>query len=245
MQSVGQNSDVTPARRPRVRRNVTAAIAGDICAGRYPAGAPLPRENDLCSIYGVSRTVIRESLKILESKGLLRGKPRIGTTVCDRGEWNILDEDVLGWIGPNIDDFDILGCIVEARRVIEPAAAEYAATRADAQEIADLDHAWRQMRASGDDAESFTEADVMFHTALLKASHNQIFKRLSGAIHAALKYALHASNAAAKSRDEAVAIHGELVEALRMRDGTAARDCVHRILNLAARDLGVTERAGT
>ncbi|MGO7465217.1 FadR/GntR family transcriptional regulator, partial [Rhizobium ruizarguesonis] len=68
-------------RRPRVRRNVTAAIAQDICAYRYPAGSPLPRENDLCELYGVSRTVIRESLKVLESKCLVRGKPRIGTTV--------------------------------------------------------------------------------------------------------------------------------------------------------------------
>ena len=60
------------ARRPRVRRNVTAAIAEDIFSDRYPAGSPLPRENDLCDLHGVSRTVIRESLKVLESKGMVR-----------------------------------------------------------------------------------------------------------------------------------------------------------------------------
>lgn len=186
-------------RRPRVRRNVTAAIAQDICADRYPAGSPLPRENDLCELYGVSRTVIRESLKVLESKGLVRGKPRIGTTVCDKDDWNILDADVLEWMGPYIKDFDLLGCILEARRTIEPAAAEYAAERASAQEIADLDNAWRQMRDSARDPESFTDADVMFHTVLLTASHNQVFRRLSSAIHAALKYALHASISASRT----------------------------------------------
>lgn len=229
-------------RRPRVRRNVTAAIAQDIFSDRYPAGSPLPRENDLCEIHGVSRTVIRESLKILESKGMVRGKPRIGTTVCDKDEWNILDGDVLEWMGPYIRDFDLLGCILEARRTIEPAAAELAAERATAQEIADLDNAWRQMRDSSGDPEKFTEADVMFHTVLLSASHNQVFRRLSSAIHAALQYALHASNIAVESREDAVLVHGELVEALRLRDKTRARDCSHRMLDLAARDLAAAER---
>jgi GntR family galactonate operon transcriptional repressor len=245
LESLAQRTATTERaaeRRPRVRRNVTAAIAEDICSERYPAGAALPRENDLCDVYGVSRTVIRESLKILESKGLVRGKPRIGTTVCDKDEWNILDQDVLEWIGPHIRSFDILGCMLEARRTIEPAAAEYAAMRATAQEIADLDRAWRQMRDAADDADRFTDADVAFHTVLLNASHNQVFRRLSNAIHAALKYALHASNVAVDSRDEAIGIHGHLVEALRMRDRHAARDCVHRILDLAVRDLAAADR---
>jgi DNA-binding FadR family transcriptional regulator len=229
-------------RRPRVRRNVTASIAQDIFSDRYPAGSALPRENDLCELYGVSRTVIRESLKILESKGMLRGKPRIGTTVCDKDEWNILDGDVLEWMGPSIKDFDLLGCILEARRTIEPAAAEFAAERASTQEIADLDSAWQQMRDSARDPERFTEADVQFHTVLLNASHNQVFRRLSFAIHAALHYALHASNVAVENREDAIAIHGELVEALRLRDKTRARDCSNRMLDLAVRDLAAAER---
>ncbi|MGG6895180.1 FadR/GntR family transcriptional regulator [Rhizobium sp. BR 315] len=238
----GHDSSAQPARRPRVRKNVTASIAEDICSERYPSGSTLPRENDLCAIYGVSRTVIRESLKILESKGLVRGKPRIGTSVCDKNDWNILDQDVLEWMGPYIAGFDILGSILEARRTIEPVAAEYAAERATAQEIADLDNAWRQMRDSGGDPEGFTEADVTFHKLLLSASHNQVFRRLSSAMHAGLKYALHASNVAAHSRDEAIVVHGQLVEALRLRDRAAARDCAHRMLDLAARDLAVERR---
>lgn len=230
------------ARRPRVRRNVTAAIAEDIFSDRYPAGSPLPRENDLCDLYGVSRTVIRESLKVLESKGMVRGKPRIGTTVCDKDEWNILDADVLEWMGPYIRDFDLLGCILEARRTIEPAAAELAAERASTQEIADLERAWQGMRDSSRDPEKFTEADMQFHTVLLNASHNQVFRRLSSAIHAALHYALHASNVAVESREDAVIVHGELVEALRMRDKTGARDCSNRMLDLAGRDLAAAER---
>lgn len=238
MQSIEvQQAGTRSERRPRVGRNVTAGIAQKICTGLYPAGSALPRENDLCDLYGVSRTVIRESLKTLESKGLVRSKPRIGTTVCERDDWNILDPDLLGWMGPHITDFSVLDCIIEARRTIEPAAAEYAASRASVQEIADLDAAWRQMRDAGNDPERFTEADVAFHTLLLNASHNQVFRRLSSAIHAALKYTLHASNIAAESRDEAIVAHGALVEALRMRDGAGARRCSNHLLDLAVRDL--------
>jgi DNA-binding FadR family transcriptional regulator len=230
-------------RRPRVRRNVTAAMAQDIFSERYPAGLPLPRENDLCELYGVSRTVIRESIKVLESKGLVRGKPRIGTTVCDKDDWNILDADVLEWMGEDIRSFDLLGCILEARRAVEPVAAEYAAERATMQELAELDRAWLQMKASSGDPEKFTEADVQYHTVLMAASHNQVFRRLSSAIHAALKYTLHASNVAVESREDAVLLHGELVEALRMRDKSRARDCSNRMLDLAAHDLAAAQRA--
>jgi DNA-binding FadR family transcriptional regulator len=82
----------------------------------------------------------------------------------------------------------------------------------------------------------------MFHTVLLGASHNQVFRRLSSAIHAALTYALHASNVAVDSREEAIVVHGELVEALRLRDRTAARASAHRMLDLAVRDLAAAER---
>ncbi|MDK1374426.1 MULTISPECIES: FadR/GntR family transcriptional regulator [unclassified Sinorhizobium] len=226
-----------PQRRPRVQKNITRAIASDICAEIFPVGTFLPRENDLCERYGVSRTVIRESLKILESKGMVLGRSRVGTVVCNKEEWNILDSQVLEWIGERIFEFDLLNCILEARRAIEPAAAEFAAERATVQEIADLDRAWRDMRDGERDVAGFTEADVAFHTCLLKASHNQVFLQLVGIIQAALKFSLHASNEAAERRDEAIDIHGELVEALRMRDKAAARDCSMRMLNLAARDL--------
>ncbi len=231
-----------PERRPRVRRNVTAAIAEDICANRYAVGTLLPRENDLCELYGVSRTVIRESLKVLESRDLCAASRASAPPSATRTTgissirmcWN-------GWDRIS-RDFDLLASILEARRTIEPAAAEYAASRATAQEIANLDDAWQRMQSANDDPEAFTEADLLFHTVLLKASHNQVFHRLSSAIHAALKFALHASNLAMPDHREALALHGKVVEALRLRDAAGARDCVNRILDLAKRDLTAAGR---
>jgi GntR family galactonate operon transcriptional repressor len=229
-------------KRPRVRRNVTAQIGADICMERYPPGTPLPRENDLGTLYGVSRTVIREALKVLETKGLVRGRPRIGTVVCDREEWNILDPQILEWMGPGALAVDLLRSILESRRTVEPAAAALAAERASAQELADLEHACDEMGEAGDDLEAFTIADARFHDTLMRASHNQVFRQLSSIIQAALAYSLKASNRAAGKHDEALAAHRALVEALRMRDGGLAQTCSTRILDLAARDLSTVMR---
>ena len=235
---VGEGS----VRRPRVQKNVTRAIATDICADVFPIGAFLPTEAELCLRYGVSRTVIRESLKILESKGLVRGRSRVGTVVCPKEEWNILDQQVLEWIGPRIFELDLLTCVLDARRAIEPFAAQFAAERATVQEVAEIERAWQAMRDAEGDLEAFTKADVAFHAGLLKASHNQVFMQLASIIQAALEFSLHASNEAADARDEAVEIHRRLVEALRMRDRAAARECSHRMLDIAARDIAIAVR---
>lgn len=232
--AVGEAQQV---RRPRVQKNVTAALGVDICSERYPVGSVLPKENDLCDLYGVSRTVIRESLKVLAAKGLIHGRPRIGTVVCDKEEWNILDPQILEWMGPRIQELDLLGCILETRRTVEPVAAELAAERATVQEIADLEKAWERMRDAGADTEAFTRADVQLHKILLKASHNRVFRQLSSIIDAAMRYSLHRSNEAVDKRDEALDVHRQLVEALRLRDKATARACSQRMLDLAARDL--------
>ena len=225
------------ARRPRVRHNVTAAIGSDICGGRFPPGTVLPRESDLCATYGVSRTLIRESLKVLETQGLVRGRPRVGTLVCDRSEWNVLDAQILDWMGPDVLSAELLESILEARRTVEPAAAFLAAARASAQESADLERACNERGEAEGDLETFTAADARFHETLLRASHNKVFHPLSSIIHAALSYALHASNRASAKRDEALDVHRDLVDALRLRDGARAEACSRHILDLAARDL--------
>ncbi|KAB0537418.1 FadR/GntR family transcriptional regulator [Pseudochrobactrum saccharolyticum] len=228
--------------RPRVQKSITATLAADILNGRFKPGSMLPRENDLCEEYGVSRTVIRETIKTLESKGLVRGKPRIGTVVCEQDDWNLLDQQVLDWLGPRIVDLDLLLCVLEARRAIEPVAAELATQRASAMDIAALEIAWNKMNEAGSDIEAFTQGDVDFHIALLRASHNQVFRQLCGIIEAALRYTLYTSNDAVASRDEAISEHLELIEAIRLRDKERARNSSNKMLDLAARDLGMKDK---
>lgn len=229
-----------PARpkRPRVMPDLVRILAGDILAGRYPQGSSLPRESDLGAEYGVSRTAVREALKVLAAKGLVTSRPRVGTTVCDSDSWNLIDPQVLEWHPPGAIDRKLLDSILETRRAIEPLVAELAARRATLREIADLETAWRGMAEAGGDIGRFSRSDIAFHQILYGASHNPIFRQIGGLIDAALKFALEATNAASvDQRDQAVRVHLEVVEALRMRDPAAARLAAEHILDLAARDL--------
>jgi len=226
------------ARRPRVMPDVTKALASDIFSGRYPAGSSLPTENDLGIEYGVSRTVIREALKVLAAKGLVLSRPRVGTVVCDEDNWNIIDPQVLAWHAPHALDDKLFDAILETRRAIEPLVAELAATRATLQEIADLEAAWQGMAGAGEDLTQFSRSDIVFHQIVYAASHNPIFRQIGKLIDTALLFSLEATATISPiRRREAAAAHGEVVEALRMRDAVAARNAANKILDLAARDL--------
>ena len=68
-----------------------------ILAGEYNAGEILPGEIELGELFGVSRTAVREAVKILAAKGMLLPRPRIGTRILPRHQWNFLDQELLGW----------------------------------------------------------------------------------------------------------------------------------------------------
>lgn len=222
-------------RRPRVMPDVIARVASDILSGVYPPGSFLPRENDLGEHYGVSRTVIREALKVLAAKGLLTSRPRVGTMVSDPESWNIIDPQVLSWHRPSNKVFD---AILETRRGIEPLAAELAATRATLREIADLEAAWEGMATAGSNIEQFADSDIAFHRILYAASHNPVFHQIGGMIDAALRFSLHETTEHSPDmREAAIKAHKEVVEALRMRNPEAAKRATICILDLAERDL--------
>lgn len=225
------------AKRPRVGKSVVNTLGSDICNGFFGDSEILPNESDLCIQYGVSRTVIRETLNVVESKGLIKRKSRVGTRICPQDDWNILDEQVLNWLGAAIFKTNILESVLEARRLIEPFAAELAAERASIHEIAALETAWQAMADAGHDVELFSKADMQFHKLLLKASHNRVFQQLEYSFQAAIRHSIQTTAKVADSLDDAVETHFALVEALRMRDKQAAKLAVDKMLDLSARDI--------
>lgn len=225
-------------KRPRVMPDVLGALARDILSGRYPSGTLLPREPDLGAEYGVSRTVIREVLKVLAAKGLVSSRPRVGTLVCDADDWNIIDPQVIEWHDPGGLDQRLLDAILETRRAIEPLVAELAAHRATLQEIANMETAWRGMAEAGPNLEQFTQCDLQFHQLLYATSHNPVFRQIGHLIDAALRSVIVVTSThAADERAEAIRVHHDLVEALRLRDASAARAASNAIIDLATRDL--------
>jgi GntR family transcriptional regulator, galactonate operon transcriptional repressor len=233
---------INSKRKPRVQREVVASLAQRILSGEIRPHTYLPKESELCAEYQVSRTVIREATKILESKGLLRSRSRVGTQVLDPNEWNMLDADLLAWAGPDFHDPQFVYSLMEARWIIEPVAAELAAHRGDLRDLAKLDEAYQRMQASllpagSHDVEKCSEADLDFHTALLAASHNHVLIQLASVIRAALLALFKLTTHLGSAHERALHLHGEVVEAVRLRRPDIARAKILKILDAAVVDL--------
>ena len=162
-----------------VDRDVLDTLGRRIIAGALPQGTTLPTESQLCTEFGVSRTAVREAVKMLAAKGLVVSRQRAGTRVHEIDLWNRLDPDVLGWMSAGAFDADFSRGLLEARHAIEPAAARWAAMRATARDVAAIEIAYEAMQtAEVSDLAACAEADLAFHSAILRASHNPVFTAL-------------------------------------------------------------------
>lgn len=165
-----------------------------IVQGRYRDSEILPTEDQLCAELGVSRGVVREATKVLTQKGLIQTRPRVGTQVLPRDHWNLFDPDVLLWRLQVEDKFAFLKVVTEVRRIIESEAARLAASRAGRGEVETMRDLLDQMVAMlTDDAKysyvNYLDIDIAFHTAILKASHNELLSQLGGTMREAVHQA--------------------------------------------------------
>ncbi|RAC79159.1 FadR/GntR family transcriptional regulator, partial [Burkholderia multivorans] len=123
-------------------------LATAILRGDYPPDSLLPREPDLMAMFGVSRTVLREALRTLTSKGLVESRPKVGTRVRPRRAWNLLDADLLDWYARVAPALSFALKLQEMREMIEPHAAAMAARVRAADAIAAIDEALGAMAAA-------------------------------------------------------------------------------------------------
>ena len=200
-----------------------AAELGRRVVGRvYAAGSTLPPEATLLQEFDVSRSVLRDAIKALESKGLLEARQRRGTCVTPRDGWNMLDAEVLGWIAQSNADPDFLIRLTEVRLIVEPGACALAAQARNEDGLKGIEAAWKRMVDNVDDADRFVAADRDFHFAVLRAAGNEYLAAIGTAISAALTVSLHRTNPTPKSNRASLPSHERILVALRNRDGEAA-----------------------
>lgn len=220
-----------------VRARVLAKLGRRIVSGYYPVGATLPTEAQLCGEFGVSRTALREAVKMLTAKGLVESRQRAGTRVQPAGSWSRLDPDVLDWGASELDP-EFLQALIEARQVIEPAAARLAASRATSADLARIEAAYLAMKAAPlSDLAACAEADVSFHLAILHASHNPVFAGLGNLISNALSNSFKLTASGSKSSVATLAAHGDVLEAIRLRQPDIAHDRMRSLIDIASSDL--------
>lgn len=208
-----------------------------ILRGDLKPGDPLPSEAQLLDEYEVSRTVLREAVKVLAAKGLVEALPKRGTRVRPRQHWSLLDRDVLTWKYEAAPDPGFLRDLIEVRRIIEPRAAALAAERATEADLAEMESAFRQMGASVGKIEEYIVADMNFHDAILAASHNEILEQMTHAIATALRVSRKITTLVPGSSETSQPEHLAVLDALRSRDGAAAEAAMSHLIDRAARDI--------
>lgn len=205
-----------------------------IVRGQYPPGSSL--HPDLIEReLGVSKTVVREALRVLAAKGLVDSRQKRGTFVRAREQWNLLDGDLLRWQGVGAPDTGFLDNLAEVRGIVEPAGARLAARRRDDADLTALTDALARMAAAGRDAQAVVEADLAFHRALLAAAHNELLARMDVVIEAGLRVRDHVVHSGELWADSLPA-HQAVVDAVRARAPEAAAAATRALLAQASAD---------
>jgi DNA-binding FadR family transcriptional regulator len=218
-------SETTPWRPARFASFVVEELANDVIRGALAEGDVLPTEPVLCEQFGFSRTVIREALKMLEERGLVRVEQGRGTTVQPRDTWNLLDPVVLRIALAHDVDLTLLDDLVEVRKLLEREMASAAASRLSPEELDALAATIDEMAGAYDDYERFRTFDQQFHAIVMKASGNEVGLTIVRSIHRHGDVTPPLAGVTSRSQLERTAReHKGIYEALAAGDGELAGD---------------------
>lgn len=191
-------------------------IGESIVGGVLQPGEALPGEAQLAAQMAVSRTVLREALKVLAAKGLIETRQKTGMRVRDPRYWNHLDPDVLAWRCAAMPTDDFVEKLVEMRGIIEPAAVMAAARRRTPEQLEAIAEALEAMEEAPD-LEAWAEADLRFHEAVLMATSNELLGSLFAVIETALATFFVMSAQTARDFKYSLPHHRAVYEAIRRR----------------------------
>lgn len=218
------NLKAVAALTPSLSSEVAVQVGCSIVTGDYAPGDLLEDESTLAVRFGVSRTVVRDAMKVLVGKGLLEVRRGIGTRVKPREEWGLLDDDVMAWQLSAPANAEILLQLAETRQLFEPQAAAWAAERATCSELDEITSAIQAMRDNVENTQKFVIADARFHRSVLRAAHNEFLLALAGIIYSALLSSIRLTNPDSQINRRILPFHEDVSDAIVRRDSDAAKD---------------------
>ena len=223
--------DDDPAFARNIYSQVAARLGQEIVAGVYPPGTLLPNAADMCARFSVSRTALREAYSILSAKALILARPKIGTRVRPKSDWNLLDSEVLAWHLQDTPNEHFVDDLFVLRQMVEPAAAALAAALRSPATVERIAEAYGRMDKFKYGAGDLIGADLDFHMAILEASDNRFLAALGGLIHTALECTFRLSwQGAARIQDDRLFQHRGIFEAIRDGDAELARSRMAELL---------------
>jgi DNA-binding FadR family transcriptional regulator len=219
-------------------QSLVQKLGSSIVRGELPAGKSLPIEAELGKKFGASRTVMREAVKILSTKGLIGQRPRVGTFVHPEDKWDLLDAEVLTWILDRHFSHALVREFLEVRIGIEPAAAALAAVNATDADKELLKQKLERMKGAMSGHFDPVAADIAFHATILEISHNRFYHQLTPIVETALRFSIRLTNKA-KGAVADYDAHERIYKAIRNgnADGAAkaCRELIREALALVVR----------
>ncbi|MDV7103839.1 FadR/GntR family transcriptional regulator [Vibrio sp. TH_r3] len=194
---------------------VAREIARGILSGDLAEGSVIPGEMVLCEEFGISRTALREAVKLLTSKGLLVSRPKIGTKVVERAFWNFLDPQLIEWMDGLIDTQEFCEQFLGLRKAIEPEACALAAIHASAEQRIELSETFQTMceiaHADVFNQEEWIDVDMKFHNLIFNATGNNFYLPFGHILQTMfINFFAHSS----KEGDVCLGEHREIYEAI-------------------------------
>ncbi len=230
--------------------DTVAGLGRRIVGGEWGPGQAIPREADLCAALGVSRAVVREAVRILASKGLVRSRTSDGTRVLPRREWRLLDPDVMDWRIRAGDTQALLLDLLRVRAVLEPGVVREATVVASPDGRARIVAAWaakvdcfaRPDPDLGTQRQRFIDTDLEFHRAFLAAVESPLLSQLFGVVEAALRLLFDLQMRARGyethmiGMEEGHAAHARVMDAWAAGDAEAAEAAMRDLIARAMAD---------
>jgi DNA-binding FadR family transcriptional regulator len=193
----------------------------------------LPTEAELCEKFGVSRSAVREAVKMLSAKGLISSKPRQGIRILPEDQWNIFDPDLLRWMLESKPSLHVLKEFLQVRIAIEPEAAALAARYADQTKLDNIEKALEGMRKAEGNSKEDLEADIAFHASILYASNNRFYIRLRDFIATALRVSISHTNPIKGNHEGVVEDHSKVFNAIKNRNPERAKQSMLALIDEA------------
>jgi len=225
--------------RPPLHREVAEVLSERILSGQFPENSLLPTERELCETMGVSRTVVREAVKFLESRGLIR---------IERGRGMIVQEAQSSAVSETLKlalrrHDHAIEHLMELRKILEVGMAALAAKRRTGENLESMRQYLSIMRAKPGEPEGYIDADVQFHTEILKAAQNPVLLVLLEPVAELLRESRMESFSGSRMVKLRTAQHEEIFECIVARDPQGAAEAMSRHLGDTERDLARRQRA--
>lgn len=228
----------------RLHEDVVHQITQRVLSGDIKPGTALPTESELSHQFGVSRTVIREAVRVLVSKGLVTAKHGSGVWVQAEEHWDLLDPRILFEQVQAKRNEQILDEVLEVRRVIEVEVAALAAERRTEDDLQVLQGALEAMRVAAGDPDAYTASDIRFHDRILVAARNRLFQKTLRPVSQVLEVGRLISIRRPDAAPLSLRGHEEIFTAIQQADADRARCAMRQHVMQFEDDVRVSLRAG-